>query len=494
MNTFNRKSLYAALAGLGALSGMGAADAVNVSGDGIGQVLIYPYYTVRDGANGFAYNTLISVVNTTGSAKAVKVRFLEGKNSLEVLDFNLFLSKNDVWTAAIVKTLDGAAVQTSDNSCILPKQLALLGQDFVNYAIVTADDGADDSLDRTREGYVEIIEMASYASDSTTSINVTHKSGVPPGCADNSDTQANNDALTGTGGLFGSLTLINVFDGSAYSQNATALANFNTAPSGFPIYYPSGLINPNMTDAFPPVSVVINKGSAVVTDFSFMNSSATQDSVDAVSATLMHDQILNEYVTEPSILGNTDWIITMPTKNQYAHIGTGSATPPFQRNFNGNSGACDDFSLQTWDREEKTPSTPGSFSPPPPQGGPIKLCWEANVLQFKGGVLGLNGVLGSKNSLSYNLPAGQVNGWARLNFISGKVLLGGFTTTVTLGVGATTASAFGATYHGLPVVGFAVQSYNNNVITVNGKNVQSTYGADFDHHYRSTIELSTFVP
>ena len=68
MNTFNRKSLYAALAGLGALSGMGAAEAVNLAPEGLGQALIYPYYTVRNGANGFAYNTLLSVVNTTASA------------------------------------------------------------------------------------------------------------------------------------------------------------------------------------------------------------------------------------------------------------------------------------------------------------------------------------------------------------------------------------------------------------------------------------------
>jgi len=104
MNTFNRKSLYAALAGLGALSGMGAAEAVNLAPEGLGQALIYPYYTVRNGANGFAYNTLISVVNTTASAKAVKVRFLEGKNSQEVLDFNLFLSHHDVWTATVIAT------------------------------------------------------------------------------------------------------------------------------------------------------------------------------------------------------------------------------------------------------------------------------------------------------------------------------------------------------------------------------------------------------
>ena len=114
MNAFKKKSLYATLAGLGALTAAGAAQAVNVNADGLGQVLIYPYYTVRSigVAPGAPYNSLLSVVNTTASAKAVKVRFIEGKNSREVLDFNLFLSHNDVWTAVVIPgpERNGAAV------------------------------------------------------------------------------------------------------------------------------------------------------------------------------------------------------------------------------------------------------------------------------------------------------------------------------------------------------------------------------------------------
>src|SRR5690606_11834675 len=116
MDTFKKKSLYAALAGVGALGVTGAAQAVNVNPDGLGQALIYPYYTVRT-VSGDAYNSLLSVVNSTASAKGVKVRFLEGKNSREVLDFNLYLSAFDVWTAAIVPTENGAGVTTNDVSC-----------------------------------------------------------------------------------------------------------------------------------------------------------------------------------------------------------------------------------------------------------------------------------------------------------------------------------------------------------------------------------------
>ncbi len=99
-------------------------------------------------------------------------------------------------------------------------------------------------------------------------------------------------------------------------------------------------------------------------------------------------------------------------------------------------------------------------------------------------------MLGSTNANFLDVNAkGFINGWAQLKFIySNAKLIGGQT------VGRQADQGFGqfsaasaATYSGLPVVGFAVQSYNNNVIVVNGKNVQSTYGADFAHKYNTSV-------
>jgi hypothetical protein len=450
---------------------MGAAEAVNLAPEGLGQALIYPYYTVRNGAQGFAYNTLLAVVNTTASAKAVKVRFLEGKNSKEVLDFNLFLSKKDVWVATIVATPNGAAVTSTDASCILPTQLPAAGQPFVNFAYST--DGADSSLDRSREGYVEILEMATFPDNSTTAILITH--GSTQDCASNSDSQASKDARTPSGGLFGDLTIINVFDGQAYSQNATALDHvFDTGP----VYNNAGDISPTLGDVDPPTSVVVANGEAVITDWS-----TGPRVVDAVSAVLMHDQVMNEYVTEPSLQSNTDWVVTMPTKNKYVNVGTGSANPPFQRNFNGTKGACDDILIDFWDREEKKNSTPGGFSPPQP-GVTAALCWEANVITFKSA-----GVFGSTNSDFLDVNSkGFINGWAQLTFINSNAkLVGGATTIVSIQNGVGTSNAPSSTYLGLPVVGFAAISYNNNIIVVNGKNVQSTYGTAFAQRTHTTI-------
>jgi hypothetical protein len=64
-----------------------SAAPVEPNPDVFGQVLIYPYYTMG-GAE--------SMPPRDGP---VKVRFLEGYNSREVRDFNLYLSPHDVWTA-----------------------------------------------------------------------------------------------------------------------------------------------------------------------------------------------------------------------------------------------------------------------------------------------------------------------------------------------------------------------------------------------------------
>src|SRR4030095_6704042 len=232
MNTFKKKSLYAALAGVSALGVTGAAQAVNVNPDGLGQVLIYPYYTTRADSAGSAYATLLSVVNSTASAKAVKVRFLEGKNSGEVLEFNLFLSPFDVWTAAILPdtATGGARVGTVDRSCTLPAfsdSSTAPFISFVNYAYTGSNnDGGGGSLDRSKEGYFEIIEMATYASSSITGKAITHVNGVPPCGANSTGAQALADALPLVGGLFGSETLINVNSGTDYTADPTALDNF----------------------------------------------------------------------------------------------------------------------------------------------------------------------------------------------------------------------------------------------------------------------------
>ena len=478
MNTFKRKSLYAALAGVSALGVTGAAQAVNLNPDGLGQVLIYPYYTTRADAGGNAYTSLLSVVNTTSSAKAVKVRFLEGKSSKEVLDFNLFLSKHDVWTAAIFASGAGAAVGTLDKSCTLPA-LPATGQAFVNFQYTS--DGAGSTLDRTKEGYVEIIEMATFTTGSTTSQIVTHVGGVPGQnkhtCDDLDDTQAGNDAQSPQGGIFGGMTLINVNNGTDFTEDAVALDNYVQFGTN---YQPAGGTAPDLTQARPPISQVPAGGQV-------FTSSWAPGSADPVSAVLMHSNVMNEFVLDATTKSGTDWVVTLPTKRYYVPNGTGNAAKLFQRNFNKTDGSCDDVSLTIYDREERTTSTPINFSPPPPTQN-ASICWEANVVTFNN-----SNVLASLNVS--NVPTTFQNGWLNMGFPTGITgasptvhELINTTNTFITDIGSSTSSGNTVTYIGLPVVGFAVQTFNNGTLSVGGVNVLSNYGGNFIHKYQTIVD------
>jgi hypothetical protein len=521
MNAFQRKSLYAALAGAGALGVTATANAVDVNPNGLGGVLIYPYYTVQSDAAGNAYNSLLSVVNTDSSAKAVKVRFLEGRNSREVLDFNLFLSKFDVWTAAIEPSPSGGAmITTADNSCTIPVNTLLkAGVNFVNFAYV--GDGGGDGLDRTKEGYVEMIEMATYTSTNCTSVVVTHVASVPE-CQGAkhplNDNSAKTDASSTAGGLFGGMTLINVGAGTDYTEDAVAMERFNQV-SGGALYFNAGSVSPDLSfvDPFSTVfnaegykggidsgHTVFNSDGTIKFQWNYLvdddygiytspwnanqcgvtgTSADACLHVDAVSAVLMHNQVMNEFVLDKATNSGTDWVLTFPTKRFYVAVGTGPATKLFQSNFNKTAFSCDDVLINIFDREENTVTTPQSFSPPQ-SGHPTSLCYEANVLTFNAG-----NVLGSVNSQS--LSTAFQDGWLDIHLsaatsASYHKLVNTFTTHA-FNASDVACAGCTVTYQGLPVVGFAVQSFTNGTLVVGGASVLANYGGNFIHKYVTLI-------
>ena len=81
----SRRKLFASLAAAGGLAVTTPGGAVEVNPDGIGQVLLYPYYTVRDSSSGNALNTLLTVGNTTDHVKAIRVRFREGARAIRAV-------------------------------------------------------------------------------------------------------------------------------------------------------------------------------------------------------------------------------------------------------------------------------------------------------------------------------------------------------------------------------------------------------------------------
>jgi hypothetical protein len=457
MRSFKQKALFAALTGASALALSAASNAVYINTDGLGQVLVYPYYTVRGG-----HTTLISVVNTTDRAKAVKVRFLDGKNSAEVIDFNLFLSPKDVWTGAVIPTAAAAALVTADKSCTNPK-IPAAGVEFRNFQFVDDGDvGSLLSLDRTREGYLEIIEMATIPTTTALGKDVTHNAGVPA-CKLTSDASAT--AATGlsvpSGGLFGTVTWVNTSSGYASSADAVAFDGWFAGQTAS--ITGSGSLEPNLGTGGSTISAVTNNGTVYVSTWS--------DSWDAISATMMHDKVMGEYAfTSDGVIG-TDWVITMPTKREYV-FNRAPFTEPFQNSWSNKLGiACDDVSLGSTDREEFVGVTLDDFSPRPPQAPGNALCYEANVISFgaaasdtASSVLGSTnfaGISPVQNAGASTIPQGKEGGWLTVTFIDPSAVLGssGGSAISTLSPAITPVSG-SHTYRGLPVIGFSVSDYN----------------------------------
>jgi hypothetical protein len=470
-------AVIAGIAGVAGISNM--ASAVYLNSDGLGQVLFYPYYTVNGGNL-----TLLTVVNTTASGKAVKVRFLEAYNSREVLDFNLYLSPHDVWTAAVVKTANNAAgVFSTDNSCTVPPlqtSASLVGPgtgefaaDAYNGNIVTLPaDGGPTGLSRTLEGYVELIEMATITNADDGSLDaITHKNGVPNDCGQVNDAWAGGywtasagaaDTDSPTGGLFGSGSIINVAQGVIEGYNADAIDQFYVE-NDVPKHTEPESLAPGLNDGSSLTSYVF--APSPTTAVPTLVTTTYGRAVDAVSSLFMADQIYNEYWTGGGTAASSEWVVTFPTKRFYvdppiSHSAT--VLKPFDVLFSKTLGgtSCAPIGIAWYDREEKKPGGTVGFSPRPVFGN--NLCWEAQVVTFNQGKAGST-ILGS--NLTANITTGYNNGWANID------LYGASPTQHNL------PSTGANTYRGLPVTGFWVAQVVNGAL--NG--VLSNYASLYRH-------------
>ncbi len=159
-----RSKLCKAIAMAAGLSGLGmglyasTASAVNLSPTGLGDVLIFPYYTVRDG-----FQTTLTFVNTSADFLAVKFRFMEGYNSRDVLDFNVVMSPYDVYTGVVEANGAGGArfrIPSLETTCTAPYLAPNGSFDLSPIAYTGANaDGGPTNVDRVNEGYVLAIVM-----------------------------------------------------------------------------------------------------------------------------------------------------------------------------------------------------------------------------------------------------------------------------------------------------------------------------------------------
>lgn len=362
-----KKNLLAAslALALGSMSGVAAA-APAVAPNGIGQINVLPYYSVQD-----SYNTLMTITNTdTVNGKAVKVRFRAAEWSDDALDFQIFLSPADVWTGAF-GIVDGKLVlKTSDKSCSLPA--ALDGQEFTT---VRVEGG---SVDRLKEGYVEIITMADIpptitAADASSVANplftaVKHVNGVAP-CGATLTKLGEDSALNPAGttapanateaaeakvvsqglwmtapvnpSLTASATIIAVADSKAFTVPGTAIASATDFTQKQYFRQSNGLVyktgsttavvdDTDLADLtadrlFYAASTTVQAGAGYPTyQFDLPDLSTPFDGTstavlwrDAIAGDLQKGSLASDYVISPSIKASTDILLSQPVRRYF---------------------------------------------------------------------------------------------------------------------------------------------------------------------------------
>jgi hypothetical protein len=467
------------------LAALGAAPAaaVHLSPNGVGQALLFPYYTVR-GAAGNQYNTYVSVTNTAPDAVVVKVRFREGRNSRLVAEFNLYLAAGDMWTAALVPEGEGTRLVTRDKSCTNPA-LPAAGLDFSNAAFSGGDDGAGTGLERTREGHFEFIEMATMPAGTGTSLmpdtagfNCAAFQGASP---------ALGELRPPSHGLTGTATLINVSSGLDAAYPAEALANLTAVA----FYSHPGAAG---TDFDAPQVDPVSHATVGNVSYRMLWSRG----IDAVNSALMSDQFENEFVLDAQTLSGTDWILAFPTRRFF--VSTTAAQPPFSAPFGPAPGGlpCEGMRGEAANREANSYLLLGDFSAMIPS--PYRQCWSAAAFPVRrAGVaipVGSSDVLGAANTLGWTsafLPIGPIQPWGGIGvlegFFNGRLRLwfdsgssisslpgSSWVDLATGAVGTGSVQLFG-----LPVAGFMVRTFENGTLSCSGGACQGNYASAMPH-------------
>ena len=354
-----------------AVLGATNATAFELTNGGVGHNLIVPYFTAQDGNM-----TVLHLTNTdVKNGKAVKVRFRGAANSDDILDFQVLLSPGDVWTGAVTAGADGVAqLTTADGTCTVPTLTKGVAQSFDTRRLQGSLSAADKAAG-TREGYVEIFNMADIPdaavygalkiakSDLFTAIK--HVGGVAPCTASVIDTAlletnyteptaAAAGFATPTTGLMGDWYIINVAKTTTFSGGATALTAVSAA----------GVAGRGNFVLFPQLSASVGSPDAYTADPALRtvaaNASTTKDAAGvvgalpagytlpvveaayydlpdlstpylapantpitaagaAIQAELLTQQlavksITNQYANDASITAKTDWVFSMPTR------------------------------------------------------------------------------------------------------------------------------------------------------------------------------------
>lgn len=442
------------------------SKAAYINPNGKGQVLIYPYYTVNNGMN-----TLVTITNNKPEAKAVKVNIHEADNMDLVLSFNVYIDGHDIWTFAIVPTTstihgfegqDTAMLLSSDKTCA--PYLNKNGQELLPLFLDDLD--LDSSVERTRHGIIQVFEMAEVSGEAVNYIkHISHDYVNCIGIED--DWNDGNWDLGGLseakGGLSGQAILVNPYEGTASTYNATAINEFykpgeiiHSAPYQEEIFHSptSSAIEPipSLNHA-NPISKVFHEGVVYESEW--------QSGAEAISALFMKSSVSNEYIIGDGIDAMTEWVLSFPTKRYHVndHI-VDTSISPFPFEYDENEGSCSldivkGRKIDVYDRNTIERGKGGVSIPLPPV---YVFCWASNVIYFYDDAVSDmsepgSHILGAKDN-QYGINAMDYSGRIPRLFVAGKAV-------IQFDDHSMTDLSDRFTYTGLPIMGFRISKFGN---------------------------------
>ncbi len=434
--------------------------AVNISENQTGQALVVPFYTVANNLN-----TLVSISNTQNQAKAMKVHIKDGHQGAVISTFNLYLDANDTWAFAMLDDANGPVLFSNDQSCQVNAGMAQPG-------IPTPPP----SWDR-QTGTIEIIEMGNINSDG----GVFGEDKLANQCAAVADAWENegsgiwsqdpNAEMTGaSGGIQVQSTVIDVINGFAFDAPSFTFENFY--PANSIVHTPPESHLPDLSSGTNQ-SVLIHDGQVIQTTW--------PTGYEAISALLMKSTVENEYDVDPVAAGNTEWILTFPTAQ--FHKANSTTQKPFIFDDPIIPDDLDDFrfpadfsnAYRYYNRESDNFATayacgllpPGVPCPPESSLDHFVNTFLVNPFltdftdsaisgESSGNIRVLN--LAGSTALSEEYISGKV----KLNIISELADEGSDPIYALINDrGNNSVTEARQYFHGLPVVGFAVQMYRN---------------------------------
>jgi len=297
--------------------------------DGVGHILVVPYYTVQSGNA-----TLLNIVNTdVVNGKAVKLRFRSANNADSLYDFTLFLAPGDVWAAEVSQNpVTGMPrLGTTDSSCTLPTQIN------ADFSAERLDRNAANFANDAREGYVEVITMANLLPGTDIFTATTPvKNVLPQACSQGTAIPPTLERLLTpsgitasklaepTTGLFANWSIFNVANATSWSGAATALQAVNAASApatGAMVLQPQTRepVTKPLTELTTDPLMRAGLVQAVLADLPdlstpYVQGMAPMAQITALGAALAKTSVSNEYFTDDSVQAQTDWVFSMPTR------------------------------------------------------------------------------------------------------------------------------------------------------------------------------------